>query len=164
MKHNHRNILKVTTLASTVAAATLSLAQATYHITELAPAAGYSSTVGYALNDRGEAVGASQPIAPYFNGVATLWRNGQSTILGKAPKGNYSTAEAISSLGVITGEGDDGSFRPQAVTFKGGVASIFDSGANNSRGIFVSDNGFIVGDFLKGFGNAGTQIVKFSIK
>lgn len=159
---NRGNISKCLLAATLGGFAVTSQAQVTYRVTELAPVAGYSTTTGYALNDKGDAVGMSSPVVTDFNYVGTVWRNGLASSLGKVAKGNYSVAEAINNSGVITGEADNGSIRPEAVTFSGGKATIFDSGANNSRGIYVSDSGVIVGNYAKGFGGGGWNPVVYT--
>jgi uncharacterized membrane protein len=85
--------------------------------------------------------------------MASVWRgSGAPTALGRIPRGNYTIATAINNSGVIAGEGDDGDSRPNVVTFKNGVATFIDSGANNSHAIAVLNNGQVVGNYLKGFG------------
>src|ERR1043166_1029525 len=138
-----KGILRTSAIAGAIVATSLCFAQVTYHVTELVPASGYTDSNGLAINDRGDAAGSSFGGPLNFNNVGTAWRGGQATNLGKVANGNYSQAEALNNSGVISGEGDDGSFRPQAVVFLGGVAKVIDSGANNARGIFVADSGVI---------------------
>lgn len=109
-------------------------------------------TQALGLNDLGDVVGVSSPANPNFNQIATLWRNGQPTSLGMAPNGNYSYASAINNQGQICGEADDGDIRPLACIFSNGEAQIIDTGGNNSRGIFISETGEIIGNYARGFG------------
>lgn len=141
--------LALPTLASIVAA------QSRYRVTELVPPTGYDSTVAYAINDLGVAVGACSPVNPDFNSQAAKWVGGQPVLLGLVQGGNYSVAEGINASGRITGEADNGNIRPQTTVFENGVAFFIDSGANNSRGTFVAEDGTIVGNYDKGFGGNG---------
>lgn len=143
-----KRALALLALSSLAAAA---LAQVQYSVTELPPLPGYTSSSASGINDLGDIVGNSQPSANYAN-MATLWHAGVPSALGKAPKGNYSMANAINNSGQVTGDADDGSIRPYVVVFRGGKAIFIDSGANNSHGFVMLNNGQIVGDYLKGFG------------
>jgi uncharacterized membrane protein len=83
------------------------------------------------------------------NTAAFVWRNGTMSAVGKLPKGTYSGATAINSLGAIIGVGDAGDpFRPQAwVTTPSGL-QIFSNNDNTSP-LFISDNGLIGGYYAK---------------
>jgi uncharacterized membrane protein len=123
-----------------------------YLIQELPPAAGYNQSVAYAINDQGDVAGVSSGSSGNFNGMATAWHARVPTALGRVPGGNYSIAEGINASGRVCGEADDGDMRPLGCIFGAGSATIIDSGGNNSRGIFISDSGTVVGNYARGFG------------
>lgn len=147
IKSIHRSLVSLLVAAVSGAA----LAQVQYRVTELPPLPGYRDSAAVALNDLGDVVGSCNPMSG--DGVmATVWRAGVPTALGKDRKGIYSYATAINNSGVIAGEGDDGDYRPNVLVFRGGKATFIDSGANNSHAIAVLNTGKVVGDYLKGFG------------
>ncbi|MBI4524736.1 MAG: hypothetical protein HY695_13105 [Deltaproteobacteria bacterium] len=128
-------------------------AQTTYSITDLGTQPG-ATCVASAINDNGEVVGHCS--SGSFNEVAFVWRNGVMTSLGKLPRANYSQAHAINSQGVVVGEGDTGDFRPHPTLYRNGTVIDIDASGGNARAIYINDNGIIVGDYSKGFGNASS--------
>lgn len=154
--------LKSVLATSALAACAISSASVTYRLTALAPAPGYTQSVAMGLNDLGQVVGYSAPNTIDFNYQGTIWKNGQPTLLGKVDRGNYSLASSINKAGEITGEGDNGNIRPQVIIFAKGKASIIDSGANNSRGMFISKTGVIAGNYARGFGGGGWNPVLYT--
>lgn len=123
-----------------------------YSIRELPPVAGYVDSSAVALNDFGDAVGSCSRPGSNWDTVATVWHDGISTALGIASGGNCSYAEGINNAGRICGEADDGDIRPLGCIFEGGQARTIDRGGNNSRGIYVSASGVVVGNYARGFG------------
>ena len=117
------------------------LAQTAYTITEVGGAQCAASGIG----DGGQVVGQC-------NNVAAVLSNGIGTSLGKLPNGTYSLAESINAQGIAVGNGDTGDRRPKALLFRGGKVINIDPSAANAYGIFINDNGVIVGNALKGFG------------
>jgi len=138
-----RNILKTLTSMAVAALPMIAAAQTApaYHVTSLtanAPQCAFES-----LNDSGVAAGTCS------NDIAT-WNNGTITDLGSLPFGTYAQANAISSTGIVVGEGDTGNGRPQAiVSTPGGLLNIDPVNGGNARAIGVMDNGVIFGDMTK---------------
>jgi uncharacterized membrane protein len=133
-----------------VAAISAASAQALYSVTDLGVLPGYASCVPSKINDLGDVVGACTPtVVDNYNGAAFVWRNGTMSAVGKLPKGTYSHATAINSLGAIIGVGDAGDpFRPQAwVTSPAGL-QIFSTNSNINP-VFIGDNGMIGGYYVK---------------
>lgn len=147
----HRNIRSLIVIsAASIAAA--GQAQTRYSVTELAPLPGMASSNAVGINDLGDVVGSCNAANSSWSEMATVWRKGVPSALGRAPKGNYSYASSINNNGQIAGDADDGDFRPQSVTFTKGSALFIDSGSNNSHAFTVLKDGTIVGNYLKGFG------------
>ena len=99
------------TAAVALATATAAFAQSPpprYAVVELPTPAGYEFSVPYQINDQGFVAGSSTLPNDPSGLVATVWKGGTVTLLGRLPKGTYSIASAINSKGVVTGEGDDG--------------------------------------------------------
>ena len=145
-------------IAIGVAGISAASAQALYPVTDLGVLPGYAACVPYRMNDRGDVVGYCAPAgANYFNTTAFVWRNGAMSAVGKLTGGNYSLGVAINSLGVITGDGDTGDFRPQSwvtTTTPGVLLNIFPNNGGNTRALFIGDNGMIGGYYTKSLGGS----------
>lgn len=119
-------------------------AQPRYTIAEI-PGLPENTTFVTNLNDRGDIVGN------YGSGpTGFVLRNGVATSVGKLPGGLYSYASAINNLGVVVGDGDMGSVRPQSwVTSGSGLINFFPNNGGNTHALFISDSGFIGGYYTK---------------
>ncbi|MHA3771097.1 hypothetical protein ACXR0O_06105 [Verrucomicrobiota bacterium sgz303538] len=135
--------------AIAVTAFTAAYAQPTYTLRELPIPAGYDATVPYNINDQGFIVGCASNPNPNSM-VATIWRNGTVSVLGKLDKGTYSIANAINSKGVVVGEGDDGDGRPLGwITSGSKLVNFFSNNGGNTHPIAINDNGDIGGYYIK---------------
>lgn len=123
------------------------LAQTAYTITDL----GGSQCAASGIGDAGEVVGQC-------NNVATVFKNGVATSLGKLPTGTFSLADSINAQGIVVGNGDTGDSRPKALLFRGGKVINIDPSAANAYAIYINDNGVIVGNALKGFGTCNSWV------
>src|SRR6476469_8215832 len=86
------------------ALATIGTASAQFFtVQELPIPAGYDSTAPTQINDQGYVVG--QCSAGTGQPVATVWKGGTVTALGKLKDGTYSVATAINSSGTVVGDG-----------------------------------------------------------
>jgi probable HAF family extracellular repeat protein len=121
----------------------------TYHVTELPSPAGLAC-VATTINDAGVAGGtcATNGAANYG---AIVWTNGQPSMLGLLPGGNYAGVTAINSLGVAVGDATWlGSPRPQAfVSTASGLLNFDPNNGGNSHAIGIMDNGVIFGNMTK---------------
>jgi uncharacterized membrane protein len=142
------NTLKLAAIAASTCAA---FAQPFYTLTPLATPAGYQSSVPYRINDQGYVVGyASSPADP--NGAATVWKGGVPQVLGKLDKGISSVATAVSSKGVVVGDGDDGDYRPLSWIYSGGkLVNFFSNNGGNTHALAINDSGDVGGYYIKGF-------------
>jgi uncharacterized membrane protein len=138
--------------ALVVTSMTTAVAQPRYTLTELPTVAGYEETVGYQINDQGYVVGTSSGPKSGNQPVATVWKNGSVSILGKLKDGTYSVATAINSKGVIVGDGDDGDGRPLGWILSGGkMVNFFSNNGGNTRPIAINEAGQVGGYYIKGF-------------
>lgn len=128
-------------------AATVSMAQTTYSISELGP----GNCVLASINDYTD-------IAGQCDAIAAVWRNGTEKSLGKLPKGTYSVAASVNSQGVAVGWGDNGDGRPRAEFYRNGTVIDIDPSAANAYALFVNERGVIAGNALKGFGNCNSWV------
>jgi uncharacterized membrane protein len=138
-------------IAAAIASAAIpaAFAQPSFFVTELPVPAGYESCAVYQINDQGFVAGDSQRGS---DRVATIWKGGTVKVLGKLDKGTYSSAMAINSTGVVTGDGDDGDGRPLGfVTSNGKLVNFYSNNGGNTRPIAISDSGLVGGYFIKGF-------------
>ncbi len=129
---------------------TSAVAQPRYGVTDLGVLPGAAGSVAGGLNDRGDVVGYCTPAVENFNETGFVWRNGVMTDTGKLPKGLYSYATAINSLGTAVGDGDTGNYRPQSwATGPNGLVNIFPNGGGNTHAIAINDSGVICGYYTK---------------
>jgi len=132
-----------------LAAIPAALAQPSFFVTELAIPAGYESCAVYQINDQGFVAGDSMRGS---DRVATIWKAGKPTLLGKLDKGTYASAMAINSSGVAVGDGDDGDGRPLGfITSNGKLVNFYSNNGGNTRPIAINDAGLVGGYFIKGF-------------
>jgi uncharacterized membrane protein len=137
------------TAALAVAALPALAQQPSYFLTELPTPAGYDFSTPAQINDQGFVAGASSRGSDQ---VATVWKGGTAQLLGKLNHGTYSAANAISSTGVVAGEGDDGDSRPLGlVTSQGKLVNFYSNNGGNTHPIAINDSGLIGGYFIKGF-------------
>ncbi|MHA3771557.1 hypothetical protein ACXR0O_08470 [Verrucomicrobiota bacterium sgz303538] len=135
--------------AIVVTSFTAAYAQPVYTLRELPTPAGYDSAAPYSINDQGFIVGCASNPNPNSM-VATVWRNGTVSVLGKLDKGTYSIANAINSKGVIVGEGDDGDGRPLGwITSGSKLVNFFSNNGGNTHPIAINDNGDVGGYYIK---------------
>ena len=80
--------------------AAVAFAEPRYTLTELPTPAVYEFSVAYHINDQGFVAGASTRPNDPKGMVATVWKNGASSLLGQLKDGTYSLASAINSKGV----------------------------------------------------------------
>ena len=148
---------RVATVFVALGGCMLSHAAPQYHVTVLDPLPGYVDAIPTAINDAGVAVGNCYPLVQDFNNIAVKWNSQTPTSLGLpvSAGGQYSYVSTINNSGLMAGEADDGSIRPQTVVFSGPEPTFIDSGANNSRAMFVSNRGQVFGNWAKGFGGGG---------
>jgi probable HAF family extracellular repeat protein len=126
-------------------------AQTTFHATALPVFPGTTSCTPNAVNDSGVVVGNCGNAA--FDYTAVVWRGGAVTSLGKFPKGHYSSATAINSLGKVVGDADAGDFQPKPfVTTGSGLLNVDLQGGSNILAIGVTDTGIIFGNFTSSGG------------
>src|SRR5512136_299341 len=117
----------------------------TYSLADLGALSGDSKSIGFGLNDGGQAVGdSSNPTAA----IATLFSNGKAVSLGTLG-GDVSLALAINSVGQITGRSTiPGETQFHAFLYSNGVmqdinsASLFPAG---TYGYGINKSGQVVG-------------------
>ncbi|MEA3207512.1 MAG: hypothetical protein QOE70_569 [Chthoniobacter sp.] len=125
-------------------------AQPRYALTELPTPAGYELSVPYHINDQGLVAGSSTRPNDANGLVATVWKSGTVSLLGRLKNGTYSTANAINSKGVVAGEGDDGDGRPLGwVTSGSNLVNFFSNNGGNTRPVAINDAGDISGYYIK---------------
>jgi probable HAF family extracellular repeat protein len=125
-----------------------------YTFIDLGVLEGYTDSVAYALNDRGQVVGSS---LRQFDGrrEAFLWENSQMRGLGVLqPWGEYSHAAAINNLGQIVGEGDNPSPHSFFWEADGTLRDLFLNQGNESSAYDINDRGQVVGFNFKGYPQA----------
>lgn len=137
------------TAAVALSSISAAVAQPSFFITEVPVPAGYESAAVYQINDQGFIAGDSMRGS---DRVATIWKAGTPQVLGKLDKGTYSSAMAVNSKGIATGDGDDGDGRPLGwVTSGGKLVNFYSNNGGNTRPIAISETGDIGGYFLKSF-------------
>ena len=157
-QHNHTRAQSLSRwiLGSTFAFASLTaaaIAETRYTLTVLPTPASYEFSVAYHINDQGYVAGCSS--RPSDSGrMATIWKNGAPSVLGRLKDGTDSLATAINSKGVVTGDGDDGDGRPLGwVTSSGKLVNFFSNNGGNTHPVAISEAGEIGGYYIKGFSN-----------
>lgn len=93
-----------------------------YSPTDLGNLGGAFNNVAYAINNRGQVVGASD-LAGDDTGHAFLWQKGVLTDLGTLPGDFLSAALAINDNGQVVGESCDVNFNCRAFLWQNGVMS-----------------------------------------
>jgi len=133
--------------------ASVAAAQPLYKVTPLGVLPGHALCTPANVNELGEVVGACMPaVEDYFAQRAFVWRQGAMKPLGLMAKGSYSMATGINASGVVTGDGDTGSFRPQGWVKTGAKPkALAASNSGNSHTRFIADAGWIGGYHVKGF-------------
>jgi probable HAF family extracellular repeat protein len=145
-------------VSALLGASAVATAQTLYTIKDLGVLPGTGNgCYGEAITDVGTVVGACT--GGPFNELAFIEQNGVMSSLGKLPKGNYSDAHSINAFGVAVGEADTGDYRPRATMYRNGSVIQIDSSGVNHRGIYISDSGVIVGDYVKGFSDPWTAVI-----
>lgn len=77
-------------------------------MTPLMPPAGYTNSVGVAINDAGDVVGRSYDPATFSKNLATMWKGTTAISLGEIPGGKKSyRARGINNLGLAVGAVDN---------------------------------------------------------
>jgi len=144
--------LAAASVIAAVASLTSALAQPRFSITVLPTPAGFDESIPSQINDQGYVAGYSASASGGYWGVATIWKNGVPTVLGRLKDGTYSSASAINSKGVAVGDGDDGDGRPLGwVSSSGKVVNFFSNNGGNTHPISINDAGIIGGYYVKGF-------------
>src|SRR5438270_914365 len=116
-----RSISRPAALAAIIAASLgTASAQPRYSLTLLSTPAGYEETGAASINDQGFVAGSTSRASDNYQEVATVWKNGTPSVLGRLKNGTYSSATAINSKGVAVGDGDDGDGRPLGWVTSGG--------------------------------------------
>jgi probable HAF family extracellular repeat protein len=91
-----------------------------YSPTDLGNLGGVFNNVAYAINNRGQVVGASD-LAGDNTGHAFLWQKGVMTDLGTLPRDFLSAALAINDNGQVVGQSCDVNFNCRAFLWQNGV-------------------------------------------
>ena len=128
------------------------LGQSRYAVAELPVLPGAAQCTATGVNDLSEVVGHCAPVVEDWNQTAVVWRQGTVTALGKWPNGTYSQGTVINSFGRLAGHADEGNLRPQGwVTLGNGQwVNFFPNSSGNTYPLFVGDNGWVGGYFVKG--------------
>ena len=128
------------------------LGQSRYAATELPLLPGSAQCSATGVNDLSEVVGHCAPAVEDWNQTAVVWRQGTVTPLGKWPNGSYSQGTVINSFGHVAGHADEGNLRPQGwVTLPNGRwVNFYPNSSGNTYPLFVGDNGWVGGYFIKG--------------
>lgn len=144
---------RLSTFAAIVAASlSAAVAQPRFSITVLPIPAGFDESFPSHINDQGFVAGYSASARDGYQGVATIWKYGVPTVLGKLKDGTYSAASAINAQGVAVGDGDDGDGRPLGWVSSGNkVVNFFSNNGGNTHPIAINDSGEIGGYYVKGF-------------
>ena len=145
-----RSILFIISLfaISLMANAVVQASTPTYTLTDLGALSGDSKSVGFGLNDGGQAVGdSSNPTAA----IATLFSNGKAVNLGSLG-GDVSLATSINSVGQITGRSTiPGETQFHAFLYNNGVMQDINSASLFPAGTYaygINKSGQVVGQGL----------------
>jgi probable HAF family extracellular repeat protein len=140
---------KLVTLGGRLAAASLSVIDL---------GVGSTTSVAFAINDKGEVVGYTQAAVGLH---ATFWDpSGAMTDLGVFPGGTYSEAHGINNGGVVVGQADTVAAGPRAFVWQPGWGLMFSlpllPGGSWATATDINDFDVIVGaaDDASGFTNA----------
>jgi uncharacterized membrane protein len=139
-------------LACGLVCGTAALAQSRYAVTELPLLPGTAQCGAVGVNDMSEVIGHCAPAVEDWNQTAVVWRQGRVYSLGKWPNGTYSQGTVINNFGQLAGHADEGNLRPQGwVTRSNGQwINFFPNSSGNTYPLFVGDNGWVGGYFIKG--------------
>jgi uncharacterized membrane protein len=139
-------------LACGLVCGTAALAQSRYAVAELPVLPGTVQCTATGVNDLSEVIGHCGPAVEDWNQTAVVWRQGQVYSLGKWPNGTYSQGTVINNFGGLAGHADEGNLRPQGwVTRSNGQwVNFFPNSSGNTYPLFVGDNGWVGGYFIKG--------------
>lgn len=108
-----------------------------YSPTDLGNLGGALNNVAYALNNRGQVVGASD-LAGDNTGHAFFWQNGVMTDLGTLPGDFSSFAFSINDRGQVVGQSCDLNFNCRAFFWQNGVMTDLNSLATRSSLYLIS--------------------------
>lgn len=133
-------------------------AQVWYGVQEVPLPAGCTEGYASSVNEAGDVAGYCNAAASAANPSGYVWRGGVIQSLGKLPKGNFSSAAFVHPVsGVVVGDGDSGSWRPQGIVRKGTLlVNVFPNNGGNTHAVRVDDAGRIYGYFIRR-GNANWQ-------
>jgi probable HAF family extracellular repeat protein len=98
-----------------------------------------------AVNDQGVVVGAAGP--GLADALATIWSNGQATLLGALEGDVFSRAWGINAHGTVVGISRNAERRPRAFIYRDGTMRALPtpSGFSNAQASAISDAGLVTG-------------------